>query len=102
MHVTLGTLVLTKALKTRLQAAQDECVRFCLKLGDRKRITVKELKKINCLPIHDAFFIIYINLMPKKHPIIWMKFISHAECNRIPTRYSYQKLKLPIAKQIKA
>ena len=42
MHVTLGTLVLTKALKTRLQSAQNKCVRFCLKLGDRKRITVKE------------------------------------------------------------
>ena len=36
--------------------------------------------------------------MPKKHPIIWTKFISHAECNRIPTRYSYQKLKLPHCK----
>ena len=29
-------------LKTRLQAAQNKCIRFCLKLGDRKSITVKE------------------------------------------------------------
>ena len=33
--------------------------------------------------------------MHKKHPIIWMNFFSHAEYTRIPTRYSYQKLKLP-------
>ena len=59
MHVTLGTLVLTKALKTRLQAAQNECVRFCLKLGDRKRITVKELKK-NKLPTNSRCILYYI------------------------------------------
>ena len=34
---------LNKNLKTRLQAAQNKCIRFCLKLGGRKSIRVKEL-----------------------------------------------------------
>ena len=38
-------------LKTRLQAAQNKCIRFCLKLGDTKSMTVKEFEKRNWLPI---------------------------------------------------
>ena len=44
---------LNKNLKTCLQAAQNKCTRFCLKLGDRKSITVKEVDPINWLPIHE-------------------------------------------------
>ena len=44
---------LNKNLKTRLQAAQNKCIRFCLKLGDRTSIKVKEFEKINWLPIQD-------------------------------------------------
>ena len=40
-----------KNLKTRLQAAQNKCIRFCLKLGDKNSITVKEIEHIKCLPI---------------------------------------------------
>ena len=29
-------------------------IRFCLKLGNRKRITVKEFEKINWPPIHES------------------------------------------------
>ena len=36
---------LNKNLKTHLQAAQNKCIRFSLKLGNRKSITVKELEK---------------------------------------------------------
>ena len=36
---------LNKNLKTLLQAAQNKCIRFCLKLGDRKSVTLKNLKK---------------------------------------------------------
>ena len=69
---------LNKNFKMCLQAAQNKCIRFCLKLGDRKSITVKEFEKINWLPIHEgsinAYFLVYINFMLKKLPIIWMKF----------------------------
>ena len=36
---------LNKNLKTRLEATQNKCIGFCLKLGDRKSITVNEFKK---------------------------------------------------------
>ena len=38
---------LNKKLKKRLQAAQNKCIRFCLKLGDRKSIKTIEFEKIN-------------------------------------------------------
>ena len=44
---------LNKKLKTRLQAAQNKCIRFCLKLGDRTSIQTKEFEKINWLPIQN-------------------------------------------------
>ena len=44
---------LNKNLKTRLQATQNKWIRFCLKLGDRTSIKVKEFEKINWLPIQD-------------------------------------------------
>ena len=33
---------LNKNLKTFLQAAQNKCIRFCLKLGDRTSIKINE------------------------------------------------------------
>ena len=38
---------LNKKLKKRLQAAQNKCIRFCLKLGDRTSIKTIKFKKIN-------------------------------------------------------
>ena len=35
---------LNKNLKTRLQAAQNKCIRFCLKLGNRTSIKINEYK----------------------------------------------------------
>ena len=43
---------LNKNLKMRLQAAQNKCIRFCLKLGDRKKY-YSITEKINWLPIHE-------------------------------------------------
>ena len=40
-------------LKTCLQAPQNKCIRFCLKLEDRKNITFKEFEKINWLLNHE-------------------------------------------------
>ena len=40
-------------MKTRLQAAQNKCMRFCLKLNDRSSIKFKDFEKINGLPIHE-------------------------------------------------
>ena len=73
-------LNLNKNLKMRLEAAQNTCIRFCLKLGDRKSITVKEFEKINWLPIHKRINQCILSCIykfhAKKHPIIWMKFFT--------------------------
>ena len=62
---------------TRFQAAQNKCIRFCLKLGDRKSIKVKEFEKINWLPIHErvnqCILSCTYKFHAKKHPIVWMK-----------------------------
>ena len=36
---------LNKSLKTCLPAAQNKCIRFCLKLGDRTSIKIIEFEK---------------------------------------------------------
>ena len=51
MHVTFGTLILPKILKT---VAQNKSISFCLNLGDRKSIKINEFEKINWLRIHDS------------------------------------------------
>ena len=42
---------LNKNLKTNLPATPNKCITFCLKLGDRKSIKIKEFLKKNWLPI---------------------------------------------------
>ena len=54
-------------LKTRLQAAQNKYIRFCLKLGDKKSITVKEIEKRNWLPIHERVNQYILSCMCKFH-----------------------------------
>ena len=39
--------------KMRSQAAQNKCVRSCLKLNDRSSIKFEDFEKINWLPIHE-------------------------------------------------
>ena len=83
----------------RLQAAQNKRIRFCLKLADRKSITVKEFENINWLPIHERVNQCILSCIYKFHvkkvPDYMDEFFSHADSNGIHQRYSYQKLKLP-------
>ena len=44
---------INKKLKTRLQAAQNKCIRFCLKLDDRFRLKSKEFERKNWLPVQE-------------------------------------------------
>ena len=93
---------LNKKLKKRLQAAQNKCIRFCLKLGDRKSITSKEFEKINWLPIQERVNQCTLSSVYKFHakisPTYMDEIFLNAECNGIPTRYSFQKLRLPYRK----
>jgi len=93
---------LNKNLKKRLQAAQNKCIRFCLKLGDRTSITMKEFEKINWLPIQErvnqcTLASIY-KFYAKNTPDYVNEIFLPADYIGIPTRYSYQKLKLPSRK----
>ena len=40
--------LLSKALKTKLQIAQNKCIRFCLELPLYYHISPSHFKKINC------------------------------------------------------
>ena len=48
-------------LKNHLQAAQNKCIRFCLKLCDRTSIKINEFEKINWPPNHNTTY------SPKKY-----------------------------------
>ena len=52
---------LNKNLKNRLQAAQNRCIRFCLKLGDRTSIKINGFEKLNWRPIHDRVNIYFFH-----------------------------------------
>ena len=84
---------LNKILKTRLKAVQNKCIRFCLKLGNRKSITFRELEKITLLPIHEKVNQCILSCIFKFHaknaPDYMNEIFSHAECNGITRRYSY-------------
>ena len=90
---------LNKNLKNRLQAAQNKCIRFCLKLGDKTSIKINEFEKINWLPIHDSVNQCIRSSIYKCHannaPDYKNEVFTHAKSNGIPKRCSYQKLKLP-------
>ena len=63
---------LNKKFKKKIQVSQNKCIRFCLSLGNRTHIGVKEFKKINWLPTRERFeqcvcvgaFKFYNNLAP--------------------------------------
>ena len=85
---------LNKKLKTRLQAAQNKCIRFCLKLGDRSSLKSKEFEKINWLPIHEKVCSVY-KFFAKSCPDYFDELYIPVENNGINTRFSFQKLTLP-------
>ena len=44
---------INKKLKTRLKAAQNKCIRFCLNLDDRFRLKSKEFERINWISVQE-------------------------------------------------
>ena len=43
-------------VKHKLQASQNKCIKFCLKLGNRTRLTFSDFKEINWLPVTNRVF----------------------------------------------
>ena len=80
----------------RLQAAQNKCIRFCLKLNDRSSIN---FGKTNWLPIHErisqcSLCSIY-KFFAKNCPNYFDEIYVPLETNGVHTRSSYQKLNVP-------
>ena len=85
-----------KKLKMCLQAAQNKCIRFCLKLNDRSSIKSEDFEKINWLPIHErisqcSLCSIY-KFFAKNCPNYFDEIYVPLETNGIHTPSSYQKL----------
>ena len=83
---------INKKLKMRLQAAQNKCIRFCLKLTHRSSIKSEDLEKINWLPIHErisqcSLCSIY-NFFAKNSPNYFDKICVLLETNEVHTRSS--------------
>ena len=90
---------INKKLKTRLQAAQNKCIRFCLKLDDRFRLKSKEFERINWLPVQErisqcAVCNVY-KFFSKHSPDYFEELFFLTEETAIRTRSSFQKLKIP-------
>ena len=90
---------INKKLKTRLQAAQNKCIRFCLKLDDRFRLKSKEFERINWLPVQErisqcAVCNVY-KFFSKHSPDYFEELFFPTEETAIRTHFSFQKLKIP-------
>ena len=46
---------LNKKIKSKLQAIQNKCVRFCLQLDSRRHIGIKEFEQLNWFPVFERF-----------------------------------------------
>jgi len=86
-------------LKKRLQAAQNKCIRFCLKLGDRSSIKSTQFETINWLPIEERVSQYSVcnvfKFFAQQCPDYYDELFFPLENRIVSTRYSYQKLKLP-------
>ena len=70
---------LNKKLKMCLQAAQNKCIRFCLKLNDRSSIKSEDFEKINWLLIHErvhnVLYAVYTNFLLRIVLTILMRYM---------------------------
>ena len=90
---------LTKRLKDNLQATQNKCIIFCLKLQCREHILNEHFKKLNWLPINQMFkqcvTSTVFKFVPNKCPAYMNEVFRPAENIRINTRNSFLELSHP-------
>ena len=93
---------INKKLKMHLQAAQNKCIRFCLKLNDRSSIKSEDFEKINWLPILErvsqcslcSIYKFFTKNCPNYFDEIDVIYVP-LETNGVRTGSSYQKLNAP-------
>ena len=90
---------LNKSLSKRLQCIQNKCIRFCLSLGNREKITAKHFEEINWLNVADRFTQLIIsnvfNFFNSDCPEYMSELFSPADQYGPNTRFSYKKLIIP-------
>ena len=80
----------------RLQAAQNKCIRFCLKLNERSSIKSEDFEKLNWLPIYAQCSLCSMyTFFAKNCPNYFDEMYVPLEANGVHTRSSYQKLNVP-------
>ena len=93
---------LTKKIKDKLQATQNKCIRFCLKLQCREHISNEHSQKLNWLPINQRFkqcvTSIVFKFVQNKCSAYVNEVFSSAENIRINARNSYLELSHPFWK----
>ena len=94
---------LNKNLKARLQTSQNKCIRFCLRLGHRKRLNFLDFKKINWLPVQERVYQCIaahvFKFFKNNCPAYIHELFSQATTSSINTRHSYMKLTQPFRKR---
>ena len=92
---------LTKALSSKIQCAQNKCIRFCLRLQNRTHLDKKEFKDIDWLPIkqrvHQQICVLAYNCFNKMSPS-YMSDIFIPNIVVKETRNSQHSFKVPFCK----
>ena len=93
---------LNQKLKKKLQITQNKCIRFCLQLSARTRLTFEHHKKINWLPIKervDQSILSHVFKSLNNNGPVYMKdlFVTASQSN-ICTRQAYSRLVQPLRK----
>ena len=90
---------LNKALKNKLQTAQNKCIRFCLQLGNREHIGINQFEMINWLNINDRFeqcmSTSVFKFFKNECPLCMTDVFRSAGKDGVNTRRSFQKLPQP-------
>ena len=88
--------------KRKIQIMQNKCVRFCLKLGKRTHISVKEFDKLNWLPVEQRFnqclCVNSFKFFNEMCPLYLRDIFYPIEPSHITTRRSTLKLTQPLRK----
>ena len=93
---------LNQKLKKKLQTTQNKCIRFCLQLSSRTRLTFQHLEKINWLPIKERVQQSILSHVYKSlnndSPIYMSDMFETASKSNINTRQAYSRLIQPLRK----
>ena len=93
---------INRKLKRKLQTNQNKCIRFCLQLSSRTRLTFQHLEKINWLPIkervHQSILSHVYKSLNNDSPIYMSDMFKTASQSNINTRQAYSRLIQPLCK----